>query len=355
MIQNHECKGKILVIDDNSDNVVLAKAILEDVQYTVCTASNGQEGVKVAQTYKPDVILLDIMMPGLDGFEVIASLKQDENLTKIKVIMLTAVIDMEKKKASFNKGVDDYIAKPYDPAELLMRVENQVKVRRSEEVLFFQNLFLEGSVEKKIIELQQCQIEMIQVICSMIECRDPRETSNHSKRIARYVKELAYLYGLNTGYINNLFFAVLMHDIGLFKIPDQILNKRELTIEEAAIMQTHTTIGWKILYSSNVLLLKAAAEIALTHHEKWDGSGYPQGLGGENIPVSGRIVALADVFDALTTERSYKKAWTTEEALRFILENSGKHFDPQLVLLFNASFDNFLKIKAEQGGDNDSE
>jgi putative two-component system response regulator len=334
----------ILIVDDTELNIENLIEILED-KYDLLAAIDGESALEIAQEEQLDLILLDIMMPGIDGFEVCIRLKENLNTKDIPVIFITAKTDDDSIERAYEVGGVDYITKPFRSREVLSRIANHLALSE-------QQHHLEYLVDQKTKELQQLnkEIEETQreVVFTMgaIGERRSKETSNHVKRVALYSELLAKYYGLQEKEIQLLKEASPMHDIGKVAIPDAILNKpARFTPQEFEIMKEHALLGYEMLKHSKRDLLKTAAIVALQHHEKWDGSGYPYGLQKEDIHIYGRITALADVFDALGSNRVYKKAWDDEEIFALFKNERGKHFDPKLVDIFFEHLEEFLKIR----------
>jgi len=317
----------ILVVDDVPDNIQILIGLLSD-QYKIQAATNGERALKLAQAYpKPDMILLDVMMPNMDGFEVCRQLKANVETAHIPVIFVTAKTEQVDETQGFNLGAVDYITKPYNPAIVKTRVKAQL-------ALSMENRHLESLVKERTQEISDTRKSIINKLGKAAEYKD-NETGLHVVRMSLYSKLLAEKVSEDAKWIELLFDAAPMHDIGKIGIPDAILRKPgKLDADEWQIMMTHADIGGEILGDEEAELLILAKEVALNHHEKWNGKGYPQGLSGEEIPLSARIVAIADVFDALTSERPYKKAWSLEKTIALIKEEAGHHFDPSLVPLF---------------------
>ena len=347
-------RSVVLVVDDTPENLSLMSAVLKD-HYKVRVASKGERALQIAQTSPaPDIILLDVMMPEMDGYEVCRRLKQDPRSAHIPVLFLTAKTDIESESAGFKVGGVDYIAKPISPPVVLARVQAQLQLKRMADFLRDKNGFLEEEVGKRTRELSAMQDVTILAMSSMAETRD-NETGNHILRTQRYVRCLAqklqalpkYAAVLTDAYIHLLYKSAPLHDIGKVGIPDRILLKPgKLTPEEFEIMKTHTTLGYQAIERAeksmdmHLPFLQPAKEIALYHQEKWDGSGYPEGLAGEAIPLSARLMAIADVYDALISRRVYKGAMSHEEAMIILRQGRGTHFDPEV-------FDVFLEVEAD--------
>mgnify|MGYP000158484625 CR=1 FL=1 len=348
----------ILVVDDTPDNLSLVSSLLRD-DYVVRVANNGEKALRIAASDPlPDLILLDIMMPGIDGYEVCRRLKADPKSRDIRVIFLTARSDVEDERKGFELGAVDYITKPISPPILLERVKAQLSLKAASDFLRDKNDYLEQEVAKRTQELAAIQDVTILAMASLAETRDS-ETGNHIRRTQHYVRALAQRLRLHPRFsaflteqnINTLFKSAPLHDIGKVGIPDRILLKSgPLEPQEFEIMKRHTTLGHDAIEHAekslgvNVEFLRMAKEIALSHQEKWDGSGYPQGLAGEAIPISARLMALADVYDALISRRVYKDGMSHEEAMAHILAGRNSHFDPDIADAFMAIHDEFKAI-----------
>jgi putative two-component system response regulator len=320
-------KKKILLVDDEPNNLQLLRQILRS-SYQLIFAHNGQSALAAVAAHHPDLILLDVMMPDLDGYEVCRRLKADPLTHDIPVIFVTAMGDVDDEAAGFDVGAVDYIHKPVSPAIVIRRVQTHLSLVH-------------------IKELEDSQREAIYMLSAAGHYND-NDTGLHIWRMAAYARALAEAIGWPEHLAERLELAAPLHDTGKIGIPDGILKApRKLTEEEWATMRQHSLIGYEILQCSNTPIFKMAAEIALYHHEKWDGSGYPKGLAGDNIPQSAQIVAIADVFDALTMKRSYKEAWSVEASLEEMRANSGTHFNPALLTIFLNILPKILNIKKE--------
>ncbi len=329
----------ILIVDDATDNLDVLSGILSPY-YIIKATTSGERALEVAcsEYQKIDLILLDVMMPKLDGYAVCKQLKQDVKTKSIPVIFVSALNEVTNETAGFQLGAVDYIVKPVVAEIVLARVQTQL-------ALADQNHALEKLVQQRTMELERSRFEIIKRLGRAAEFKD-NETGMHVVRMSHYAAVLAKAIGLNEAEAHLLLHASPMHDIGKIGVPDQILLKpSKLNEEEWMTMKKHPKIGCEIIGEDESDLLNMAATVALTHHEKWDGSGYPNGLVAENIPLVGRIVALADVFDALTTVRPYKNAWPVAEATALIKEQSAKHFDPKLVEVFFKVLPEILQIK----------
>jgi len=316
---------KILCVDDEPNNLQVLRQILKD-KYQLAFAPNGEKALNAAKKHKPDMVLLDIMMPDMSGYEVCLQLKKDPELKDIPVIFVTAMSDVDDEAKGFDMGAVDYIQKPVSASIVLRRVENHLSLIRV----------------NVIEETQKAAVFMLGEAGHF----NDTDTGVHIWRMSAYARILADELGWDTEQAEMLELAAPMHDTGKIGISDNILKApRKLKADEWKIMQTHSELGHRILKNGNTPLFKMAANIALYHHERWDGSGYPSGLSGENIDIAARIVAIADVFDALTMQRPYKEAWSLEEALNEIERGSGSHFDPKLVKIFINSSSKIVSIK----------
>ncbi len=342
-------KTNILIVDDVVDNIQVAMSILKEDNYQFSYAQSGEEALKLLKNSVFDLVLLDIMMPGIDGFEVCRRIKDDPLMMDIPVVFLTAKVDIDSLSEGFSVGGVDYITKPFNSDELLMRVRTHVKLYQSQKLLKENNLSLETKMhyeQKRILsELEENQKEMIFILSELVESISD-ETGKHIKRVAEYTRLLAHYHkAISEEDTDVMYYASPMHDIGKIAIPEEILHKKgSLTEEEFQIMKTHTSKAHEYLGFAKRKIMKAADIIAYQHHEKWNGTGYPQGLKGEEIHIFGRIVALADVFDALTHKRVYKDAWSVDDAVAYIIEHKGTQFDPYLIEIFEANIDEFISI-----------
>lgn len=328
---------RILVVDDTPANIKVVGEALNE--YDVIVATNGEQALAFAQKEPlPELILLDIMMPDLDGYEVCRRLKQHAKTRSIPVIFLTALTDAENEAKGFALGAVDYIVKPINPVLVQARVSTHLALKRYQTEL-------ESLVAERTEALQKTRLEILLRLAQAAEYRD-NETGNHIMRMSEYCATLGRLVGLEPKVCETLHYASSLHDVGKIGIADAILLKPgKLTPDEMEIMKQHTTIGYRMLDGMNFELMEMAKMIAYTHHEKWDGTGYPRGLQGEAIPIEGRITTVCDVFDALLSTRPYKTAWSVPDTLGFLQQQSGRHFDPQLVELFLKHGDQFVKIR----------
>jgi len=339
-------KASILVVDDEESNVRLIKNVLETKDYEkIIAVTDSREVLDVCKENHIDLILLDINMPYMDGYEVMDQLQDYYQALMPPVLVLTAQASTEFKKKAFDRGARDYVTKPFSIDEILSRVKNLLQVQLMHEQLENQNHMLELKVKERTQEIFQTRLEVVRRLGRAAEYRD-NETGLHIVRMSKISMLLGQACGMDDYQADLLLNASPMHDIGKIGIPDHILLKPgKLDAEEWGIMKTHAEIGANILSGGGSDLLDMASEIAMTHHEKWDGSGYPSNLEGEAIPLSGRISAVADVFDALTSERPYKKAWAVEDAVEFMAKQSNKHFDPMLIKYFNDLLPDIMNVK----------
>ncbi|MCC7312735.1 MAG: response regulator [Sulfuritalea sp.] len=337
----------ILVVDDNVTNLTLFRHLLQKIDGAeVDCYADSVAALDWCTDNEPDLILLDYMMPVMDGLEFIRRLQSIPARADVPVVMVTADTESDVRHRALELGAQDFLTKPVDKTELTARVKNLLALRKSRRQLANRAAWLAEEVKKATAEIVAREKEAILRLSRAAEHRDP-ETGMHLLRMSNYTRLIAEHLGLSPAEQDLLLQAAPMHDIGKVGTPDHILLKPgRLTPEEFDIMKQHATIGYEILRDSVSPLLQCAATLALTHHEKFDGSGYPQGLAGESIPLHGRIVAVADVFDALTSERPYKKAWALDDAADFLKSNAGSHFDPACVDAFIAVWPRALEIRA---------
>ena len=344
MTQNSQ---EILLVDDRKENLELLSSFLVDKGYKIRSALSGTTALMSIQAKIPDLILLDIEMPDMNGYSVAKELKSHSETENIPIIFISAHDDTEAKIKAFHSGGVDYIPKPFANEEVVARVKMHL------ELAAYQHS-LEAKVEESLAEikhlnedLELTQKEMTITLGTLMETRDD-DTGHHVMRVASYSKLLAELYGLDAKSVDLIYKAAPFHDAGKVAIPDSVLNKPgKLDDDEWKIMKSHSMRGYEIFKDSTRPILKMAAVIAREHHEQWAGGGYPDGLKGQEISIAGRIVMLADVFDALTNERVYKKAWSIEKAVAFIKEQKGEMFEPKLADLFVKNIDAFEKIYKE--------
>lgn len=344
-------QANILIIDDNVDNIQVAMNILKEDHYNLSFATLGKEALEIIQkaSARFDLILLDIMMPGMNGFEVCSKIQALPESENVPIIFLTAKADIDSISEGFSLGAVDYISKPFQGEELLARVKTHVQLQRAKQLLQEHNIALETKIKyqrkRLLTELERGQQALIYMLTSFMESTSD-ETGKHIRRVADISSLLAHHHpNLNTRDTHTLYHASPMHDIGKMTIPHEILHKPgHYTAEEFNIMKAHTNNAYELLCCSKRKLIKAAAIIAHEHHEKWDGTGYPRQIKGEEIHIYGRIVALADVFDALTHSRCYKKAWSIDETITYIKKHRGTQFDPELVDIMLDHIDEFIAI-----------
>ncbi|MFT4927458.1 MAG: putative two-component system response regulator [Phenylobacterium sp.] len=339
----------VLIVDDVAENIQVAMSILQEDSYEFSFATSGEEALELVEESEFDLILLDIMMPQMDGFEVCAKLKADETTRDIPIIFLTAKVDTESISRGFELGAVDFVSKPFHSTELLARVANHIALNRSKNDLLVRNEKLENKLkfreERLLAELEANQKELIFILTELLTSTSD-ESHDHIRRVAEYSRLFAYHHrSLTEEDAETIYHAAPMHDIGKVSISLSLLNKPgPLTDDEMTVIKTHTSNAHQFLHQAHRKLLKAAGIIAYQHHEWWDGSGYPQGLKGEDIHIFGRIVALADTFDALTHDRPYRKEWSVDQAVDHILQHKGSHFDPELVDIFKAHINDFVDI-----------
>jgi putative two-component system response regulator len=343
-------KPRILAVDDDKLNLSLMEMFLMTQGYEVLLAPDGKTALSMAKESSPGVILLDAMMPGMDGFEVARRLRADETTQIIPIVMVTALDAVKDRVNALEAGADDFLSKPVDRTELMARVRSLLKVKAYHESMRNYQQHLEVEVARKTKELQQTALETIHRLTRAAEYRDD-DTGLHILRMSHYAATIAQQMGQDRDEVESLLYAAPMHDVGKIGIPDGILLKKgKLAPEEWEIMKTHATLGARILEGSHSEIIQLAELIALTHHEKWDGNGYPNGLKGEEIPLVGRIAAVADVFDALTSKRPYKEAFPVEKAKSILHADRGSHFDPAVVDAFFEAETEFIAIKEKFGG-----
>ena len=326
MTQAPDQRPRLLLVDDEPTNLQVLRHVLQ-ADYRLLFATDGERALQVAREQRPDLVLLDIMMPHMDGYAVCCALKADAATASIPVIFITALDDSQDETAGFDVGGVDYLTKPVSPPVVRARVRTHLSLVRMD-------------------ELRETRLQIVQRLGRAAEYKD-NETGMHVIRMSHFSQLLALAAGCSPAWAEDLLNAAPMHDVGKIGIPDAVLRKPgPLDADEWATMRRHPEIGAEIIGEHPSGVLQLAREIALAHHEKWDGSGYPRGLAGEAIPLSARIVAIADVFDALTTRRPYKEPWPVQEAMSHIAAQAGKHFDPALVALFAPLLPQLLEIRA---------
>ena len=349
----------LLIVDDMPENLEVLDGLLRAAGYAVKAANNGRTALRLAaEGQKPSLILLDVMMPGMDGYAVLERLRADEATRDIPVIFVTALAEAGDEEAGLALGVADYITKPIKPAVLLARVRTQLQAKLARDLMRDQNAWLEAEVARRMEENEHIQAVSIRALANLAETRD-QETGRHIRRTQAYVRLLAealtdhprHSAVLTPAYIDLLTRSAPLHDIGKVGIPDHILHKRgRLDDAEWAVMRTHAALGARAIEFAErdeegpVAFLALAREIAHWHHEHWDGSGYPDGLAGDAIPLSARLMTVADVFDAMLSRRVYKSALPADQVYAYIVERSGSHFDPDVVEAFVRCYPDFIEV-----------
>ncbi|PKL41059.1 MAG: two-component system response regulator [Spirochaetae bacterium HGW-Spirochaetae-1] len=344
-------KPVLLIVDDQIQNIELLEAYLLPQGYEIVEASNGAEALEKLSGNRIDLVLLDVMMPGMDGFEVTRRVREDTTLGLLPIILVTALRETEDRVKGIEAGCDDFISKPVEKTELLARVRSLLKVKAYNDLMNNYRKELESEVARRTEELKHA-LETIKIASldtiyrlSMASEYKDENTGEHIRRMSHYCAAIARRMGMDESNVETILYATPMHDLGKLGIPDQILLKPgKLEPAEWNIMKQHTIIGAQILKGSDAAFIRLGETIAQNHHEKWDGSGYPNGLKGTEIPIAGRITAVADVFDAMISRRPYKKPFPVETSLEFIREGRGSHFDPEVVDAFFAVKDEILAI-----------
>jgi putative two-component system response regulator len=347
MPQSAQVKNSpIFVVDDEPVNLKLIERVLgTDGYQSVHSIQNPQEVAERFRLQRPNLILLDINMPRMNGFDVLEHLKQVAGDTLPPVIFLTAELAASNRTRAFEQGVLDFISKPFNRQELLARVRNLLSLELAHQQLTEKKNSLEVIVSKRTEALRRSQLQVVQILGKAAEFRD-NETGAHIMRMSHIAAHLARVLGHGDEFAHHILNASPMHDVGKIAIPDHILLKPgQLTPQEWAVMKSHTVVGHEILRDNDSAILDLASEIALHHHEKWDGSGYPHGLAGNDIPVSCRIVAVSDAFDALLSQRSYKNPWPLDAAKDHMLSESGRHFDPEMIDAFRDALPEIIRIR----------
>jgi len=361
-------QNKILLVDDEEINRNLLKNLCQKMGYQCLTAANGREALAAASSLDPDLIVMDVLMPEMDGFEATRILKNDPATAHIPVIIVTAASSREERLKGIASGANDFIIKPFDWQELSLRIKNSLSVKEYHDFLKDYSRTLEQQVQERTVKLEKAlsqrdqafdkikdgYIDTIFRLTLAAEYKDGH-TGNHIRRTSHYAKALALELGLDKEFVDTIYYAMPMHDIGKVGIPDAILLKPgPLTSEEWTVMKGHTTIGGRILTGSQSKILELAQQIALTHHERWDGSGYPQQLAGEQIPLAGRIASVVDQYDAIRSRRTYKSGMDHRQTLNILTEGDYRshpgHFDPGIIEVFrkrHLAFEEIYKTHAE--------
>ena len=339
MLDDRIRRARILIVDDEAPNIQLLRRILEPAGYTTIKDTQDPTTVRrLLQEFQPDLVLLDLLMPGMDGHEVLDVVRAATTVDDyLPVLVLTSDNTRDAKRRALSGGAKDYVTKPLSPSEVRSRVRNLLETRVLYQQVRAQNAHLEIRVQERTFELEDARLQTLQRLARAAEYRDD-VTGHHTRRVGQAAARIAEALGWPEEDIEMMRLAAPLHDVGKIGIPDAILlSDGPLTLAQFEIMKSHCVIGADILSGSDVPLLRLAAEIALSHHERWDGCGYPSGLAGEEIPIAGRIVAVADTYDALTHPRPYKAAWGEKEALEDILRGTDEHFDPRVVEAFRST------------------
>ncbi len=346
-------KSVILVVDDHVENIELLEAFLAPFNYEIITASNGEDALKIVFNNRGiDLVLLDVMMTGINGFEVTSRIRESEIGRILPIVLVTSLHEKQDRVKGIEAGCDDFITKPVDKIELLARVRSLLKVKAYNDLLFNYRKDLEIEVKERTHDLGEAlkkvklsSLDTIYRLSVASEYKD-EDTGFHIKRMSLYSAAIARRLGLGKNIVDTILYASPMHDVGKIGIPDRILMKPgKLDEDEWVVMKKHTTFGANILKGSDAEFIVLGESIALNHHEKWDGTGYPNGIAGEVIPIAARITAVADVFDALTTRRPYKEPFSIDKSIGIIIEERGTHFDPAVVHAFIAIKDEIVDIK----------
>lgn len=368
--------ARIMIVDDETINIEVVKAYLEEEGFlNFLTTTRSTIAIDLARKEKPDIVLLDINMPQVSGLDILETMRNDHELKLIPAIVLTASNDPQIKLNALRLGASDFLAKPVDPSELMLRLQNVLTAKAYRDHLAKYSERLEEQVRLRTAELELSRQEAIHCLARAGEYRDD-DTGHHVTRVGRYAALIARELGFDQATVDLIEQAAQLHDVGKIGIPDSILHKpgkldpqefdimrahcgigrriiNPLSNEESIRLMTHATVGMQIMGSTNSPVLKLAAVIAATHHEKWDGTGYPHRIAGDKIPLEGRIVAVADVFDALSSARPYKQAFPVEKCLQILRDGRGTHFDPYVLDAFFRCQDEAISIRAEYGDGND--
>jgi len=319
--------GTVLIVDDESAGRDTLESILDGEGYVLLMATNGAEAIEMARVNQPDIILMDVMMPGMTGFDACRYIRSESDLAEIPIILLTALDDRKSLLTGLDAGADDFITKPFDRYELRARLAGIMRLNRFRKLVQERN-----NTEEEHKKLQLAYDATIEGWSHAMDLRD-KETEGHTQRVTELTLKMAFALHVGEENLAHIRRGALLHDIGKLGVPDAILLKEgKLTDEEWVIMRKHPTYAREML--SQIEYLRPALDIPYCHHEKWDGTGYPRGLKGEEIPLAARMFAVVDVWDAVTSDRPYRPAWTKEQALTYIIEHSGTHFDPEIVQVF---------------------
>lgn len=343
--------AKILVVDDDTYNSKLMQLLLEAEGYSVALAQSGEEALKLVNEQAFDLILLDVMMGGMNGFEVAQHLKTNPATQAIPIIMITALDDPSSKLQALEMGAEEFLSKPVNRSELWVRVRNLLRLKEYNNFLANHNQILAAQVRERTEQLNASCHETIFIMTAVVEHKD-EETGEHVRRISHYTATLAQCLGMGEEFADIIFHASPMHDVGKIGIPDHILLKAGAFLpQEWDVMKSHATLGWQMLKSGVSRYVKMGADIAYTHHERWDGSGYPRALKGDAIPLAGRLMSICDQYDALRSKRPYKPALTHAQAMNVLINGDGRtlpqHFDPQVRDVFIKNADTFADIYAQ--------
>jgi len=343
-------KATILIADDDTETRYILERLLQQRGYATRTVANGEAALQSVAEELPDLILLDGNMPGMDGFEVVKKLKSEARTRTIPTIMVTGMADRESRLRALENGAEDFLVKPVDRNELWSRVRNHLRLKEYSDLLQDHNALLEAQVHERTAQLRESNREAILLLTSAAEYRDI-DTGVHVRRISYLTSELARLMGMGAEFIELMFYASPMHDIGKIGVPDYVLLKPgPLDPTEWEVMKTHTILGQRILESGTTEYLKMGAEIALTHHERWDGTGYPSGARGDAVPLSGYIMGICDQYDALRSKRPYKVALDHNQVVEIISKGDGRtlpgHFHPAVLAAFEANVSKFEEVLA---------
>lgn len=343
-----ERKATILIADDDSETRHILEHLLQQRGYSTRAVDSGEAALRSVSEEPPDLILLDGNMPGMDGFEVVKRLKSEERTRTIPTIMVTGMSDRESRLRALENGAEDFLVKPVDRNELWSRVRNHLRLKEYSDLLRDHNALLESQVRERTAQLRESYRETILLLTSAAEHRD-NDTGDHVRRISHLTSELARVMGMGAEFVELMFYASPMHDIGKIGVPDYVLLKPgPLDAAEWEVMKTHPVLGKRILESGTNAYLRMGAEIALTHHERWDGTGYPSGTRGDSVPLSGYIMGICDQYDALRSTRPYKPALDHDRVVEIISKGDGRthpgHFHPAVLSAFESHPSKFEEI-----------